>query len=351
MQRTTVEPKTVVYEIVCDRCGKEVQREGGDFKLMTSIGFEAGYASIFGDGNRVEIDLCEPCLRDTLGTWLRVRTPEDTRLARMLDKFKPEVHGGEFPTGADATFVRPDDLPVRERMPLDADVPSGGESPWVRDHDLEELADQARAAAGRSSSAIDDALAMVHASDERIAAMESSQSDTAYRKRIVATLSIGSFDRRPIEVCVRWRLQFDGAGGSGDELVGHFLDEQKNESFWLDLDGAAARLLGSDERIDMLPFVVAGFCKAMFGAITPPAPESRDMPWSDTELAIVEFDEPLSSKELIRVALQQQRGEMHVGWRRANGSMRARRRSATEGDHDPVVAVMDECLKLAAEKF
>ena len=96
MQRTTVEPKTVVYEIVCDRCGKEVQREGSDFELMTSIGFEAGYASIFGDGNRVEIDLCEACVRDTLGAWLRVRTPQDTPLARMLDKFKPEVHGGEF---------------------------------------------------------------------------------------------------------------------------------------------------------------------------------------------------------------------------------------------------------------
>lgn len=98
MQRITVEPKAVVYEIVCDRCGKEVQRDGGDFELTTSIGFQAGYASIFGDGNQVDIDLCEPCLRDTLGTWLRVTTP-DTSLAHMLEKFKLEVHGGEFPSG------------------------------------------------------------------------------------------------------------------------------------------------------------------------------------------------------------------------------------------------------------
>ena len=45
MQRNTVERRTVVYEIVCDRCGKEVRREHSDFGLMTSIGFEAGYAS------------------------------------------------------------------------------------------------------------------------------------------------------------------------------------------------------------------------------------------------------------------------------------------------------------------
>ena len=95
MQRTTVERRTVVHEIVCDRCGKEVRREHSDFGLMTSIGFEAGYASIFGARNRVEIDLCEPCVRDTLGTWLRVRMPEDTPLARMPDKFEPEVRGGE----------------------------------------------------------------------------------------------------------------------------------------------------------------------------------------------------------------------------------------------------------------
>lgn len=117
MQRITVEPKTVVYEIVCDRCGKEVRREGSDFELMTSIGFEAGYASIFGDGNRLEIDLCEPCVRGTLGTWLRVRTPEDTSLARMLDKFKPEVHGGEF-AGRDPQSLG--DL-VRSAEPADAE--------------------------------------------------------------------------------------------------------------------------------------------------------------------------------------------------------------------------------------
>src|SRR5450755_1236646 len=101
MRRTRVQPATVVHEIVCDRCGRRARRDENDFALMTSIGLCAGFASIFGDGNRVEIDLCEPCLRDTLGTWLRVgepeREPDDTSPAALLEKFDPERHGGEFP--------------------------------------------------------------------------------------------------------------------------------------------------------------------------------------------------------------------------------------------------------------
>lgn len=92
MQLKTTETISVVHQIRCDRCGKEVER--GE---MTSIGLDAGYNSVFGDGNRVEVDLCEPCLRDTLGPWLRVKTPADTPFAKMLAAFKPEVHGGEFP--------------------------------------------------------------------------------------------------------------------------------------------------------------------------------------------------------------------------------------------------------------
>lgn len=75
MQLKGIEPVSVVDQIRCDRCDKEAHRTEFDFEQMTSIGFDAGYGSIFGDGSRVEIDLCEPCLRATLGTWLRVRSP------------------------------------------------------------------------------------------------------------------------------------------------------------------------------------------------------------------------------------------------------------------------------------
>lgn len=92
-----IEPMSVVHQIRCDRCGKEAERGEIDFTRMRSLGFDAGYDSVFGDGNRVELDLCEPCFRDALGAWLRVRTPADTPLANMLKAFKPEIHEGEFP--------------------------------------------------------------------------------------------------------------------------------------------------------------------------------------------------------------------------------------------------------------
>ena len=103
MQLKTMEAVSVVHQIRCDRCGKETERGELGFRAddrvlqFSSIGFDAGYDSIFGDGNRVEADLCETCLRDTLGAWLRVRTQAETSLATKLAAFKPEVHGGEFP--------------------------------------------------------------------------------------------------------------------------------------------------------------------------------------------------------------------------------------------------------------
>ncbi|WP_041389015.1 hypothetical protein [Polaromonas sp. JS666] len=53
MQLNGIEAVSVVHQIRCDRCGKEVQRSELGFEQMTSIGFDAGYNSIFGDGNRV----------------------------------------------------------------------------------------------------------------------------------------------------------------------------------------------------------------------------------------------------------------------------------------------------------
>lgn len=99
MRLKTFETVSVVHQLRCDRCGKEAERGEVGFEQMTSIGFVAGYGSIFGDGNRVEVDLCETCLRDTLGTWLRVKAPGDTPYAKMLPAFKSETDGRNFSQG------------------------------------------------------------------------------------------------------------------------------------------------------------------------------------------------------------------------------------------------------------
>lgn len=98
MQINSMETVSVVSQIRCDRCDKEVACGELGFQELTSIGFTAGYGSVFGDGNRVEIDVCEPCLRDTLGAWLRVKTPAEPPLAAMLNAFNAEVHAGDFPS-------------------------------------------------------------------------------------------------------------------------------------------------------------------------------------------------------------------------------------------------------------
>lgn len=65
----------VVQEIsdyVCDRCGREAEAQGGEAEEFISIERVGGYDSIFGDGNRISADICQHCLKDVLGEWLRI---------------------------------------------------------------------------------------------------------------------------------------------------------------------------------------------------------------------------------------------------------------------------------------
>ena len=101
MRLKTFETVSVVHQLRCDRCGKESERGEVGFEQMTSIGFVAGYGSIFGDGNRVEIDLCETCLHNTLEAWLRVKTPGDAPYTKMHPAFKSQPSNEEFPQGVE----------------------------------------------------------------------------------------------------------------------------------------------------------------------------------------------------------------------------------------------------------
>ena len=64
--------------VVCDRCGTQMSDEDpfGGYHNRSQIRFRAGYASLFGDGNKVEGDLCDRCLYELLGPYLRIVEPD-----------------------------------------------------------------------------------------------------------------------------------------------------------------------------------------------------------------------------------------------------------------------------------
>lgn len=122
MKIKDVRPASFVKQIRCDRCDRlaEVGDSEIEFQEFVSIDRKAGYASIFGDGNHVQVDLCQHCLKDVLGPWLRIGDPS----AKSLGLFDPDRHGGEFPAAADALLPEPepDAMQVQECVPLN--VPS-----------------------------------------------------------------------------------------------------------------------------------------------------------------------------------------------------------------------------------
>lgn len=63
-----------VCAAVCDHCGREMVKRAhdGEWEERIAIAFRGGYHSIFGDGNAVELDLCQHCVKEVLGPWLRV---------------------------------------------------------------------------------------------------------------------------------------------------------------------------------------------------------------------------------------------------------------------------------------
>lgn len=61
----------IPVEIVCDRCGRAARYDSGAADEYLRYSDVGGYHSRK-DGFRKEIDLCEDCVYDVLGQWLRV---------------------------------------------------------------------------------------------------------------------------------------------------------------------------------------------------------------------------------------------------------------------------------------
>lgn len=126
MQIKGVRPESFTKQIRCDRCGRLFEDGEVEFNEIVSIDQKAGYGSAFGDGNDVQIDLCQHCLKRTLGRWLRVVEPgQNTRaVERFLHRLDPDRHGGEFPAAADGSFAKPEDMPVQECKTFDVEHPA-----------------------------------------------------------------------------------------------------------------------------------------------------------------------------------------------------------------------------------
>ena len=73
-KKETVEQE-VFDKFICDRCKNAVI---DDFELQESyiIRFRGGYASVFGDEDVIECDLCQHCLLELIGDFYRVNGKE-----------------------------------------------------------------------------------------------------------------------------------------------------------------------------------------------------------------------------------------------------------------------------------
>ncbi|MFM0469639.1 hypothetical protein [Paraburkholderia strydomiana] len=71
-----------VSACTCDRCGRRMTPGDPDSEWheRVSIAYRGGFDSIFGDGRAIRIDLCQHCVRDTLGSWLKVESGNDDNI-------------------------------------------------------------------------------------------------------------------------------------------------------------------------------------------------------------------------------------------------------------------------------
>ncbi|EMY0638628.1 hypothetical protein AB7340_21565 [Providencia alcalifaciens] len=65
--------KTIVISAKsCDKCHFHAEKDTPEFHEFLSIDRQAGFGSVFGDGNRLKLDLCQHCVKELLNSWLSV---------------------------------------------------------------------------------------------------------------------------------------------------------------------------------------------------------------------------------------------------------------------------------------
>ncbi|MET4695303.1 hypothetical protein [Endozoicomonas lisbonensis] len=63
----------VEVAVECDRCEKRYDKNKDlcDFEEVLRLDFTAGYTSAFGDGYRIQCDLCSDCLHQLISGYCR----------------------------------------------------------------------------------------------------------------------------------------------------------------------------------------------------------------------------------------------------------------------------------------
>lgn len=58
--------------VICDVCKKEFSYEKDDMEIQefVYIKFRGGYSSVFGDGTRIQLDICQHCIKEKLGEFI-----------------------------------------------------------------------------------------------------------------------------------------------------------------------------------------------------------------------------------------------------------------------------------------
>jgi hypothetical protein len=75
MKRTKEASIRVTSSIVCDSCGREAKSDSVEAPEYLCHSIVGGYGSIFADGARLEVDLCQHCVKSLLGGVIRVNEP------------------------------------------------------------------------------------------------------------------------------------------------------------------------------------------------------------------------------------------------------------------------------------
>lgn len=68
------QPQTVqvLAACTCDRCKRRLTPNDNEWQERLSFDHDCGFDSVFGDRNTVSLDLCQHCMREVLGRWLRI---------------------------------------------------------------------------------------------------------------------------------------------------------------------------------------------------------------------------------------------------------------------------------------